>query len=481
MTETTQRIPNPRMARPSAEPAASGPLTRGDPGYDDAVAAWNLLVEHRPAAAFRAASTRDVAKAVRYARHRGLGVAVTLTGHGIPGVGPDGVLVNTAAMRSVRIDAERRTATVGAGARWRDVHAASAEYGLVGVAGSSMQVGVVGYTQGGGFGWLSRRLGFASSWVRAAELVTANGEIIQVDEDCHPDLLWAVAGGGGNVGVVTSLTFDLHPVGTVYGGNLYFPLDRARQALDFYAAWAPELPVAFMSALTFRSFPAALTVPEPLRGRSMVALRACYSGPDLESGQRAVAAARRTLGAPAVDTFAVLPGAALDGISLDPTEPVGAVQHAETLIDLGPEVVDALADAAGPDSGSPFVMLELRQLGGALRDAPRGPHPMARTSGSHTVNAIGLAAPPDDAERVRQHHRRLYDRLGPHLTGTTYLNFLDGAGPDPVARVRAAYTAQDYARLVDLKTRYDSADTFRWGRRVPPRAAAAHDTNGEPS
>lgn len=455
------------------------PLDPGTASYASAVSSWNLLVRHRPAAAFSAVSAEEVSAAVRYARRGGHGVAAMATGHGSLPVDTDGVLVNTAAMSHVRVDADRRTATVGAGARWADVHAASAPHGLVGVCGSSSAVGVVGYTQAGGFGWLSRRLGFASSSVRAAELVTADGDILSLDEDRHPDLLWGVAGGAGNFGVVTSLTVDLHRVGatggagpaTVYGGNLYYPVDRAAEVATLYAGWAPMLPPEVMSALTVRRFPPLPDIPEPLRGQTVVAIRACGSGPSLASGEEAVQIARSALGVPTLDTFTRLPAHDLDRISLDPTMPVPAAQRGETLHDIDSEVIDVLVEHTLPHDGPPLVMLELRQLGGALDDAPRGPHPMARTRGGYSINAVHLVPDPDQEEAARAQQERLFDRLGSHLTGSTYLNFLDAGTADPT-RVRAAYDEADWARLVDLKSDLDPHNRFRYGRTIPPRDPA---------
>lgn len=181
-------------------------LTPGTQEHAAATSAWNRLTVHRPAAVFAPADVHDVAHAVRWAVREELGVAVMATGHGVAGVGEHGVLINTASLRSVCIDAARRTATVGAGAHWSDVLPACAPHGLVGICGSSSQVGVVGFTQGGGFGWLSRSLGFASSSVRGAELVTASGRVrtLRRDRDDDLDLLWGVAGGAGNFGVVTA-------------------------------------------------------------------------------------------------------------------------------------------------------------------------------------------------------------------------------------------------------------------------------------
>ncbi len=176
------------------------------------------------------------------------------------------------------------------------------------------------------------------------------------------------------------------------------------------------------------------------------------------------------------DTFAALAGHDLDPISADPTMPVPAAQHGEALGELDADVIDVLVEETAPTAGPPLVMLELRQLGGALDDAPRGPHPMARTDAAYTVNTVSLVPTPAEEPTVRARQRRLFDRLSPHLTGSTYLNFLEGGAGSP-ARVRAAYDDTDWARLVDLKTHYDPDNTFRLGRTVPPLGRTHLDTH----
>lgn len=452
------------------------PVCQGTDAHAAAVASWNLLIHHRPAAAFAARRAEDVAEAVRYARRHGRGVAPLATGHGSPAIDASGVVVNTSAMNRVTVDPGARTATVGAGAHWRDLHNLSGRHGLVGVCGSSSNVGVVGFVQGGGFGWLSRRLGFASSSVRAAQLVTADGEIMTVDEDHHPEVLWGVAGGAGNLGIVTRLTLDLHRVGadgdagpaTVVGGNLYHSLDRAAEVASFYSTWAPTLPPIVMSALTFRWFPPAPTVPEHLRGRTVVAVRLCASGPSLAEAHDLMQVPRAQLGPALLDTITTLPAHDLDPISADPTMPVPACQRGETVAALTPEVIEVLVEETVPVDGPPLAMLELRHLGAAMNDAPRGPHPMARTTGQYSINAVSLVPSPELEPMARDRHTRIFDRLRPHLTGTTYLNFLEGPGATR-DRVRAAYDDADWERLVDLKTALDPDNVFHHGRNIAPR------------
>jgi FAD binding domain-containing protein/berberine-like enzyme len=440
-------------------------LTPGDAGYDAGHRAWNLNAEHHPAAVVMAQNAHDVAAAVHLARGRGVGVGVLATGHGSTRHN-DGVLVNTSQMRGVRIDPARRTASVEAGAVWSDVIAATAPHGLTGLPGSSPGVGVVGFTLGGGFGWLGRRHGLASHSVTRAEVVTADGELVVAGANDHAELLWGLSGGTDNFGIVTSLEFELHPVEEVYGGNLYYPLDRARELLTFFAQWSVDLPVELTCAATFRSFPNLPVVPHPLRGGSFVAIRGAFCGDPCE-GETLLDQARAVLGPPVVDTFARMPVSQMGRISMDPVDPLGAAGATELVRELTPELVDTLVRLAGPESQSPLVMLELRTLGGALGGSPDSLSPMAHTAAAYTLNAVGLTSGPGQAEAVRTHLRRLQAAVRTQATGETYLNFLDLDGATP-ERVRAAYSRADWSRLVGLKDRYDPDNVFRFNRNVPP-------------
>jgi uncharacterized protein YbjT (DUF2867 family)/FAD/FMN-containing dehydrogenase len=437
----------------------------GDPGYDNARRAWNLNAIHRPAVVVLAQDADDISTTVRFARSAGLGVGVLATGHGTGLPCADGLLINTSRMRRVRVDPVARIARVAAGVVWNDVVPAAAAHGLVGLPGSSTTVGVVGYTLGGGFGWLGRRYGLAAHTITSADLVMADGERITASRDEHQELFWGLQGGTGNLGIVTALEFALHPVSEVYGGNLYYPLPRARDVLEFFAEWSRSTPSELTAAATFRSFPPLPAVPEPLRGRSFIAVRGCYSG-ELAAGRALVNQARAALGPAAVDTFAAMPAAALAGISLDPVDPLGAISHSELIRDLTPETIDALVEVAGPQSGSPLVMVELRQLGGALAGSAGALSPMAHTAAGFSLNAIGVTNTPQQAAAVRTQLARVATVLGPHCTGETYLNFLDLDGATP-QRIRSAYSAADWSRLTRLKARYDPDNVFRFNRNIP--------------
>ena len=455
------------MSTLTADPAAllSGLGERAvlpaNPGYDAARAAWNLEVDHRPALVVMAETIHDVRAAVAYARSAGLGVGVLATGHGT-GRLCDGVLVNTSRLRSVVVDPRTRRARVGAGAIWADVMTAAAPHGLAGLMGSSSRVGVVGYTLGGGFGWLSRRYGLAAHSVTRAEVVLADGRVVATSPAELPDLFWGLPVSAGSLGIVTELEFALPPVARVHGGNLYYPLDRSREVLEVFADWSRSVPDEISAACTFRAFPPAPAVPEPLRGRSVVAFRAVHCG-DPAEGRALVDRARAALGTPLADTFADLTVDQLGLVGLDPVVPLGARSRSELLHDLDAGTIDALVAVAGPDAGSPLAMLEIRLLGGALAGPPGALSPMARTAARFSLNAIGLTTTAAPADRVRHHLDRVTATMRPHATGDTYVNFLDLDQATP-ERVRAAYTAADLTRLVDLKTAYDPENIFRFTR-----------------
>ena len=462
--ETIKSISNLEAMRAGLKGAAYVP---GDDGYDDASRAWNLNAGQRPALVVVAEGASDVIAAVRFARELGLGVGVMATGHGVGSPCDGGVLVNTSRMKGVRVDPVARTARVEAGALWADVIPEAQAHGLAGLLGSSSHVGVVGYTMGGGFGWLGRKYGFNAASVREADVVTAEGELLRVSADEHPDLFWGLKGGGGNFGIVTSLEFELYPLTTVYGGDVFYPVEKAAEVLDLYARWSAGLPEEMSTGVAFLNIPPLPFLPEPLQGKSVIAVRGCYSGEKPEDGEELFRPVREGFGEPIMDTFGVMPYAAMDSISMDPVDPMGASQHAEMLRELSPEAIAALVEVAGAGSGSPLIMLEIRQLGGALARTPGALNTMGRGEAGFIMNGVGATFTPEMAEGVKAHLARVAEATRPYQTGDTYVNFMElgGASAD---RVRAAYPPEDWERLVSLKDRYDPKNVFRFNRNIPP-------------
>src|SRR5499425_3136185 len=319
----------------------------GEAGYDQARQAWNLAVDQRPAVVVEAGSAADVAQAVRFARARGVRIAPQGTGHGAGPLEPlDGaMLLRTTRMRKVHIDPAARTARAEAGAVWQDVTVPAAEHGLAGLAGSSPNVGVAGYTLGGGLGWLARRYGLAANSVTAAELVTPDGDPVRADAGHEPDLFWAIRGGGGSVGVVTALEMRLYPVRELYAGVLFFPIERSAEVLHTWRAWTDTVPDEVTSIGRILRFPPLPEVPEALRGRAFALVEAAYLG-DAAAGADLIGPLRG-LG-PELDTFAMVPAPALQQLHMDPAQPVPAEGDGEFLADLPAAAIDALLDLAGP-------------------------------------------------------------------------------------------------------------------------------------
>ncbi|HSE80307.1 MAG TPA: FAD-binding oxidoreductase [Gaiellaceae bacterium] len=316
----------------------------GDPAWDKARLAWNLAADQRPAAVVFVESVDDVVAVVDYARANGLRVAAQGTGHFANSLDSlaDTILVKTVRMRGVEIDPEARTARVEAGVLWEEVALAAAEHGLAALAGSSPDIGVVGYTLGGGLGWLARRYGLAANSVVAVELVTADGRLVRADRDDEPELFWAVRGGGGSFGVVIAIEFALDPVPEVYAGILFFPFDRATEVLSIWREWVESTPDEVTSAGRLIQFPPFPEVPEQLRGQSFVIVEAAFIGEE-EDGA-ALLQPLRELG-PVMDTFAMIPVEDLRHLHMDPPEPVPGVGDGIGLVDLTPEAINALVAA----------------------------------------------------------------------------------------------------------------------------------------
>jgi FAD/FMN-containing dehydrogenase len=447
----------------------------GEEGYDETRAAWNLNAHQSPALVVAAEGASDVVGAVSLARREGLGVGVMATGHGVAIPADEGILINTSRMKGVRVDPETQTTRVEAGAKWADLVPEAAAHGLAGLQGSASGVGIVGYTMGGGFGWLGRKYGFAADSLKEADVVTADGELVKVSAYENADLFWGLKGGGGNFGIVTSLEFALYPITHVFGGNLFYPIDKAEEVLDLYARWSEDLPDEVTSAVAFLNVPPMPDIPEPLRGRSVITMRFCYTGEDLEGRGEGLLTPWRELGEtrigePIMDTFRVMPYEMMDMISMDPVDPLGAYGHSEMLHDLSHATQETLVKLAGAGSNSPLIMLEVHQLGGALSRPPGDLNPMGRSDARFILEGIGATFSPEMAQAVQANLAYIAEAVKPYASGTEFVNFmdLDGATPE---RVKAGYSEEDWDRLVALKDRHDPHNLFRFNRNIPPSSA----------
>ncbi|GIG88082.1 FAD-binding oxidoreductase [Plantactinospora endophytica] len=452
------------LARLTTEVA--GPvLLPDDEGYAGETATWNTALVQRPAVVVGATSAADVQAAVRFADANGLPVAVVATGHGAVVPADGAVMINVRRIDGIDVDARSRTATIGAAVPAQRLIEAAAGVGLAPLAGSSPNVGVVGYVLGGGLSpTLGRSYGFAADHVRSAEIVTSDGSLRRIDADHEPELFWAIRGGQGNFGVVTSLTIDLVPTTSLYGGSLYFAAEHVTPVVEAYRRLVAVGPEESTVSFAFLRLPSAPTVPEPLRDRFTVHVRIAYLG-SAAQGERLVADLRGT--APTlIDTVAEMPYTSIAGIHADPVEPAPTYEMSALLRELPAEAAQALVAAAGPDVDTPVGMIEIRQLGGALARAPRVPNAVGNRDAAFQLSAAGFGAP-GRAEEFRAPLAALADAMAPWATGGRQANFLTGYDTTAEAVARA-YEPDTYRRLVRLKRAFDPRNLFRVNHNIAP-------------
>ncbi|RZT83887.1 FAD/FMN-containing dehydrogenase [Pseudonocardia sediminis] len=435
--------------------AVAGPvLEPTDPGYAEEVSGFNAAYLPSPAVVVGATCAADVAAAVRHAAATGRRIAVQATGHGLLGDLNGTVLVSTRRMTALTIDPDARTARVGAGVRWREVIDAAAPHGLAPLNGSASGVGVVGYTTGGGLGPMARRYGFAADHVTALTIVTADGEIRDVDAQSDPDLFWAVRGGKGNLGIVTSIEFALMPVTRFYGGGIFFAGESAPAVLHAWREWAPTLPEDATTSVALLALPPDPNLPPPLQGRFVAHLRFTHLGSATDGA--ALLAPMRAVAEPVMDLVDEMPYPAIDAVHMDPTDPMPVWDRGAALAELPAEAVDAILAEAGPESSSPLVLVELRLLGGAIARRPEVPNAVSGRDAAFSVYCLGVTAGPDAAVQVPARAASLVDALAPWST-RGLVNLLGQASAD---RVGALWSDDDRARLLEIKQRVDPAGVF---------------------
>ncbi len=370
----------------------------GQPGWDEARRAWNLSVDQRPAAVALPETVDDVVAAVEHARVVGLRVAVQGTGHGAGSTSLDGaLLVNMARITGVEVDADARVARVAGGTLWQDVVEKAVEHGLTALHGSSGDVGVVGYSLGGGIGWLARKHGLAASSIVSAEVVTADGEVVRAGPHTNADLFWALRGGGGSFGVVTEVEIALYPVAEAFAGWLVWPAERAVEVLGRWAEWTKEAPDEVTSVGRLLQMPPIPEIPEPLRGRQLVVVEAAFMGDEREG--------RKLLSPlldlePELDTFAIVPARDLTELHRDPPGPAPGRGEGWMLDAFEGDIARGVVDAAAMDGTSPLLSVEVRHLGGALgRPDPNG-GVLAHLDAPYGMYSLGIAMSPDAVARI---------------------------------------------------------------------------------
>jgi hypothetical protein len=430
--------------------------TPGEADWDESRAAWNLAADQRPAAVAFVESAEDIAKVIRFAGEHQLQVTGQGTGHGAVALGPleNTIVIKTERMRSVEVDAEAQTARVEAGVLALELGAAAQTAGLCSLPGSAPDVGVTGYTLGGGLSWLGRRYGFACNRVRAIELVSADGEIRRVDAEHDSDLFWALRGGGGGYAIVTALHVALLPIGELYAGVLILPAELGADAIRAYRDWSQTVPDEVTSIVRFLRPPPLPDVPEPLRDRPLITIDAACIGSQAE-GEKLIAPLRE-IGEPIMENFAQIPAEQLSKIHMDPEQPVPGLGHHDLIGELPDEAIDAFVGAAGPEAGSPLLLAELRHIGGALGRADEHAGALSKLDADYLMFGIGMPMTPELRQAIDRHLDHLQDAMSPWAAGGGYFNFAERP-----CGIDAILPADTCARLQEVKRRWDPAGTIR--------------------
>jgi FAD/FMN-containing dehydrogenase len=452
--------------RPPSRPAAAltGKIVTAEHArFDEARRAWNLAVDQQPSAVVFPESAEDVAAAVMFAAEQGQQIAAQGTGHNAGPLGSlnDTILLKTERMRGVHIDPKTQLARIEAGALWLRVVEAAARHGLAALTGSSPDVGVVGYTLGGGMSMIGRKYGLCANAVQAIELVTADGRLVRCDRENEPDLFWALRGGGGSFGVVTAIELELFPIEYAYAGVLFYPIERGSEVLH---AWrelthSNQVPDELTTVGRFLRMPSIPEIPEQVRGKSFVIVEAYHLGDPAQADE--LLSPLRALG-PINDTIQTVPMPALNQFHMDPDHPVPAAGDGLMIAELPAPAVDAFVEVAGAGAEFPLPTVELRHLGGELGR----PHPthgaLSSIKAQYAMFAAGMVPAPELEAPVRAQVQAVNTALAPWAASHMYLNFAE-THSDP-ARF---WTEQAYHRLRRIKTRVDPDNLIRSNHPIP--------------
>jgi FAD/FMN-containing dehydrogenase len=438
-----------------------------EPGYDEARTIWNAMIDRRPGAVVRCRGASDVMCAVRLAHDNGLLVAVRGGGHNISGnaVCEGGLLIDLSPMRSVRIDPKRQTARVEPGVTLGEFDKEAQAFGLATPLGINSTTGVAGLTLGGGFGWLSRKFGFTVDNLISADVVTADGALVQASAVENPDLFWAIRGGGGNFGVVTSFEFKLHPVDpNLASGLIVHPFARARELLAGYREIAAAAPDELSIWVVLRKAPPLPFLPAEVHGKEILVFAVCYAG-EPANAEKALAPLR-ALGEPIADVIGVQPYAAWQ-TAFDPLLTPGAFNYwkSHNFTALSDGLLDTLVDYVGTLPTEECEIF-IGQVGGASNrigaEATAYPH----RDTNFVMNVHTRWRERGDEQTAIKWAREFFAATAPHATGGVYVNFMP---EDETERVPAAY-GSSYVRLTALKAKYDPGNLFRLNQNVQPRA-----------
>ncbi len=432
-------------------------LTPNDPGYEQTRRGWQLSIDQHPALILVPENAQDVVTSVQFAREHNLGIGIQSTGHGVQHPADNQMLIVSSRLASVQIDPETRTARLGAGVLWKQVLDATAQYGLAPLLGTAPNVGIVGYTLGGGIGWLGRRYGLAVDSVRSIDIVTADGVLRHASPTENSELFWGLRGGGGNFGVVTAMEIALYPVATIYGWILMYPAELAGEALRFFRNWTRTAPDEITSSIAIMKFPPVPQLPESMRGKTLIMVRAVYAG----NADKGAALIQPWLDwhAPISNSFHEMPFSEIGTVQNDPVDPSGSFGSNEMFDELSDDAITAIVRHA-TDTASPFIFTEIRHAGGAIARVDASSSAVGNRNATYYLQIGGVVFTSELRAAMEPYLQKYKEALRPYIRGGVYLNFVSGGEANQ--RIKDAYLPESYERLVALKAKYDPDNLFRF-------------------
>jgi len=436
-----------------------------DGAYEEARSVYNAMIDKRPALIARPADRDDVANAVRFARDHGLLLAIRGGGHNGAGLGTcdGGVVIDLSAFKEIEVDPNARTVRVGGGCTWGEVDGATGEYGLATPSGIISSTGVGGLTLGGGLGHLTRGFGLTIDNLLEAEMVLASGESVRVNANEHPDLYWAIRGGGGNFGIVTSFLFRLHPVGTIVGGPTFWPAERGAEVLSAYREFLPNAPRELGAFFAFHIVPPAPPFPEALHLQPVSGVVWCYVGSE-DDAAKAMAPLLDNVSEPLMHGVQPMPHAILQS-AFDGLYPAGDQWYwrADFVNEIPDEAVDIHA-RFGTSLPTMQSTMHMYPIDGAAHDVDPSETAWAYRDATYGSVFAGVDRDPGNAGKIREWSIGYHEALHPYSAGGAYVNMMMDEGEE---RVRASY-GDNYDRLARIKRDYDPHNLFRVNQNIRP-------------
>jgi FAD/FMN-containing dehydrogenase len=453
----------PQVIEPLQKLLRGGLVRPGDPEFDDVRSIYNGMIDRRPAVVVRCANVADVVRAVRFGRDQGLDTAIRSGGHNGPGLAlvDDGLVIDLSPMKGVRVDPVARTARVEAGCTWGDVDHATHAFGLATVSGVISTTGVGGLTLGGGHGYLTRKYGLTIDNLLSADVVLADGRLVHASETENPDLFWALRGGGGNFGVVTSFEYRLHPVETVIAGPMFWRLEDLEATLRWYREWLPQADEDTYAFYLTAAVPAGEAFPEGIHGEKVCGLLWCHTG-TAEEAEAALQEARQ-VAEPLFEGVGPVPYPALQG-AFDGLYPPGDQWYwkGDFVRELTDEAVaEHVRFGEVPTAQS---TMHLYPIDGAVHRVGEDETAWRYRDANWSMVIAGVDGDPGNRERITRWAREYWEALHPHSAGGSYINFMMEEGPD---RIRATYGA-NHPRLQRIKAKYDPGNFFHVNQNIEP-------------